>query len=134
VKRWKSANRDWSHYEDTLPLLAKSTIDQVSIETAASGVAVAVIEALGDKDVLLRVIHVGNETVETPEMVAERLRRALRYVEPERLWACTDCGMLPLSRTPRKANCARSPPGRHWLTSRFSRARPFNTTFPCRQR
>ena len=40
VKRWKSANTDWSHYEDTLPLLANSTIDQVSIETAASGVDV----------------------------------------------------------------------------------------------
>src|SRR4051794_17432402 len=49
VKRWKSANRDWSHYETTLPLLAKSSIDQVSVETAASGVDVAVIEALRGK-------------------------------------------------------------------------------------
>ena len=46
VKRWKSANTDWSHYEHTLPLLAKSSIDQVSIETAASGVDVSVVSAL----------------------------------------------------------------------------------------
>ena len=98
VKRWKSANRDWSHYETTLPLLAKSSIDQVSVETAASGVDVAVIEALRGKDVLLGVIDVGNEAVEEPETVAQRLHAALRYTEPEHLYACTDCGMLPLSR------------------------------------
>lgn len=98
VKRWKSANRDWSHYEATLPLLAKSSIDQISVETAASGVDVAVIEALRGKDVLLGVIDVGNETVETPEIVAQRLHAALRYTDPEHLYACTDCGMLPLSR------------------------------------
>ncbi len=98
VKRWKSANRDWSHYESTLPLLAKSSIDQVSVETAASGVDVAVIEALRGKDVLLGVIDVGNELVETPEIVARRLHAALRYTDPGHLYACTDCGMLPLSR------------------------------------
>ncbi len=98
VKRWKSANTDWSHYEATLPLLAKSSIDQVSVETAASGVDVSVIEALRGKDVLLGVVDVGSETVETPELVAQRLHAALRYTDPEHLYACTDCGMLPLSR------------------------------------
>jgi 5-methyltetrahydropteroyltriglutamate--homocysteine methyltransferase len=98
VRRWKTANRDWSHYETTLPLLAKSSIDQVSVETAASGVDIAVIEALRGKDVLLGVIDVGNESVETPEIVARRLHAALRYTEPGHLYACTDCGMLPLSR------------------------------------
>ena len=98
VKRWKSANRDWSHYENTLPLLAKSSIDQVSVETAASGVDIAVIEALRGKDVLLGVVDVGSEAVESPETVAERLHAALRYADPGHLYACTDCGMLPLSR------------------------------------
>ncbi len=98
VKRWKSANRDWSHYDTTLPLLARSSIDQVSVETAASGVDVAVIEALRGKDVLLGVIDVGSEAVETPELVAERLHAALRYTDPQHLFACTDCGMMPLSR------------------------------------
>jgi 5-methyltetrahydropteroyltriglutamate--homocysteine methyltransferase len=100
VKRWKSANRDWSHYEHTLPLLARSSIGQVSIETAASGVDVSVIETLRDsgKDVLLGVVDVGEDTVETPEIVAERLHRALRYIDPGHLYACTDCGMVPRSR------------------------------------
>ncbi|MEJ0015568.1 MAG: methionine synthase [Acetobacteraceae bacterium] len=98
VKRWKSANHDWSHYAQTLPLLARSSIDQISVETAASGVDVAVIEAIRGKDVLLGVVDVGSETVETPDLVAERLHRALRYADPGHLYACTDCGMLPLSR------------------------------------
>ncbi len=98
VKRWKDANTDWSHYEQTLPLLAKSSIDQVSIETAASGVDVSVIEAIRDKEVMLGVVDVGNEEVETAEIVAERLRHALRYIDPGHLYACTDCGMLPRSR------------------------------------
>src|SRR5580692_9450942 len=98
VKRWKSANSDWSHYEHTLPLLAKSPIDQVSIETAASGVDVSVVSALPGKDVLLGVVDVGSETVETAETVAERLRAALRHMHPGHLFACTDCGMMPLSR------------------------------------
>jgi 5-methyltetrahydropteroyltriglutamate--homocysteine methyltransferase len=98
VKRWKSANTDWSHYEHTLPLLAKSSIGQVSVETAASGVDVSVIEAIRGKDVMLGVVDVGEETVETAELVAERLHAALRYVDPGHLYACTDCGMVPRSR------------------------------------
>jgi 5-methyltetrahydropteroyltriglutamate--homocysteine methyltransferase len=98
VKRWKSANTDWSHYEQTLPLLAASTIDQVSIETAASDVDVSVVSALRGKDVLLGVVDTGNETIETAETVAGRLHAALRYIDPGHLFACTDCGMMPLSR------------------------------------
>lgn len=102
VLRWKTTNTDWSHYEATLPLLAKSAIDQVSVETAASGVDVSVIEALRGKDVLLGVVDVGTDVVETPEVVAERLHAALRYVDPEHLYACTDCGMMPRSRNAAK--------------------------------
>lgn len=98
VKRWKNANRDWSHYHHTLPLLARSSIQQVSVETAASGVDIAVIETLRGKDVMLGVVDVGSEQVETSQTVATRLHAALRYVDPGHLFACTDCGMLPLSR------------------------------------
>lgn len=98
VLRWKTSNTDWSHYEATLPLLAKSSINQVSVETAASGVDISVIEALRGKDVLLGVVDVGTDEVETPEVVAQRLHAALRYVDPEHLYACTDCGMMPRSR------------------------------------
>jgi 5-methyltetrahydropteroyltriglutamate--homocysteine methyltransferase len=98
VLAWKRQNQDWGHYAQTLPLLAKSAVDQVSVETAASGVDVSVLSTLAGKDVLLGVIDVGAETVETPEVVAERIRRALAYVPPERLYPCTDCGLVPRSR------------------------------------
>mgnify|MGYP006272967523 CR=1 FL=1 len=98
VLAWKTQNTDWGHYGVTLPLLAKSRIDQVSVECAASGVDVSVLGQLAGKDVLLGVIDVGSETVESPELVADRLRRALPYVPAERLLPCTDCGLVPRSR------------------------------------
>jgi 5-methyltetrahydropteroyltriglutamate--homocysteine methyltransferase len=98
VLAWKTQNRDWGHYALTLPLLAKSSIDQVSVECAASGVDVSVLEALRGKDVLVGVIDVGTEEVETPHLVAERIRAALPYVSPDHLFPCTDCGMVPRSR------------------------------------
>lgn len=98
VLAWKRANRDWGQYAATLPLLAQSSVDQVSVECAASGVDVSVLKLLAGKDVLLGVIDVGTEEVETPERVAERIRAALPYVAPERLQPCTDCGMVPRSR------------------------------------
>jgi 5-methyltetrahydropteroyltriglutamate--homocysteine methyltransferase len=98
VLAWKNKNTDWGHYGVTLPLLAKSSVDQVSVECAASGVDVAVLEALRGKDVLLGVIDVGTEKVETPQVVADRIRAALPYVEPEHLFPCTDCGLVPRTR------------------------------------
>ncbi|HLF71319.1 MAG TPA: methionine synthase [Dehalococcoidia bacterium] len=98
VLQWKNANQDWGHYGVSLPLLAQSSVDQVSVECAASGVDVALLGALKGKDVLIGVIDVGTEDVETPETVRDRLRAALPYVDPERLYGCTDCGMVPLSR------------------------------------
>jgi 5-methyltetrahydropteroyltriglutamate--homocysteine methyltransferase len=98
VLAWKTRNTEWGHYGVTLPLLAKSSIDQVSVECAASGVDVAVLEALRGKDVLLGVIDVGTEDVESPETVAARIRKALPYVSAGHLYPCTDCGMVPRSR------------------------------------
>jgi 5-methyltetrahydropteroyltriglutamate--homocysteine methyltransferase len=98
VLKWKTQNRDWGHYAVTLPLLAKSNIDQVSVECAASGVDVSVLRSLEGKDVLIGVIDVGTEDVESPELVAQRIRAALPYVAPEHLYPCTDCGMVPRSR------------------------------------
>jgi 5-methyltetrahydropteroyltriglutamate--homocysteine methyltransferase len=79
----------------TFPLLARSSVDQVSVECAASGVDLAVLRELGTKDVLLGAIDVGTDAVEAPEVVAERIRRALAYVPPARLYPCTDCGLVP---------------------------------------
>ncbi len=56
------------------------------------------LEALRGKDVLLGVVDVGTENVETPEVIAERIRKALPYVARERLYPCTDCGLVPRSR------------------------------------
>jgi len=98
VLAWKSANTDWGHYGVTLPLLAKSRVDQVSVECAASGVDVAVLGELRGKDVLLGVVDVGTEAVETPETVAARIRSALPYVAAEHLKPCTDCGLVPRTR------------------------------------
>ncbi|HLF79669.1 MAG TPA: methionine synthase [Dehalococcoidia bacterium] len=98
VLAWKTKNQDWGHYGVTLPLLARSSIDQVSVECAASGVDVSVLEALRGKDVLLGVIDVGTEEVESPETVAARIRKALPYVSADHLLPCTDCGLVPRSR------------------------------------
>jgi 5-methyltetrahydropteroyltriglutamate--homocysteine methyltransferase len=99
VLQWKRANADWGHYGVTLPLLARSRVDQVSVELAASGVDPAVLASLRGKGVMAGVIDVGTEEVETPEVVAARIRRVLPYVRPEHLFPCTDCGLLPRSRT-----------------------------------
>jgi 5-methyltetrahydropteroyltriglutamate--homocysteine methyltransferase len=98
VLAWKSSNTDWGHYGVTLPLLARSSVDQVSVECAASGVDLSVLRALGGKDVLFGAIDVGTEEIETAEVVAGRIRHALEYVPAERLMPCTDCGLVPRSR------------------------------------
>jgi len=98
VKAWKASNREWTHYFTTLPLIAGSCVDQVSIETAASGVDVSCIAPMRGKEVMLGVVSVSTEEVETPEQVAARLRAALAHSHHDHLIACTDCGMVPLSR------------------------------------
>jgi len=98
VLAWKTKNTDWGHYGVTLPLLARSSVDQVSVECAASGVDVSVLRELQGKDVLLGAINVGTEEIETPEVVAARIRCALESVPAERLFPCSDCGLVPRSR------------------------------------
>ncbi len=98
VLAWKTQNTDWSHYSRTLPLLRTTVIDQISVECAASRVDPAVLALARGKDLMVGVIDVGTEEVETPQTVASRIRTALRYVDPDRLFPCTDCGMVPRSR------------------------------------
>jgi 5-methyltetrahydropteroyltriglutamate--homocysteine methyltransferase len=98
VLAWKKVNTDWTHYHHTLPLLQSSGIDQISVECAASGVDPAVLALARGKDLMVGVIDVGTEDVETPEVVAARIRTALEYVAPEHLYPCTDCGLMPRSR------------------------------------
>ena len=95
---WKKQNTEWGQYAVTLPLLRETGIDQISVECAASGVDVAVLEGARGKDILLGVIDVGTEEVESPALVASRIRKALPYVDPARLFPCTDCGLVPRTR------------------------------------
>jgi 5-methyltetrahydropteroyltriglutamate--homocysteine methyltransferase len=81
-----------------LPELAASTADQISIETAQSGLDCSVLAALDGKTIILGVLNLNDDTVETPDQVAERARRALPYVPAERLVLAPDCGMKYLPR------------------------------------
>ena len=94
----KTLGSEWRQYESTFPLLAKSKIDQVSLECANSRVPLELIGLLKGKDILVGAIDVASAQIETPEQVAQTLRAALKYVAPEKLFPCTNCGMVPLSR------------------------------------
>jgi 5-methyltetrahydropteroyltriglutamate--homocysteine methyltransferase len=78
--------------------LAAARCDQVSIETAQSGLDLAVLESLVDKTIILGVIDLSTDEVETADTVSERIRRALPYAPAERLVAAPDCGMKYLTR------------------------------------
>jgi 5-methyltetrahydropteroyltriglutamate--homocysteine methyltransferase len=96
---WKATlGGEWRQYERTFPLLARSRIHQVSLECASSRVPLSLLGLLAGKDVLVGVIDVATPAVETPEQVADTIRRALAWVPPERLYPCTNCGMVPLPR------------------------------------
>jgi 5-methyltetrahydropteroyltriglutamate--homocysteine methyltransferase len=81
-----------------LPELAATECDQVSIETAQSGLELDVLDALSEKTIILGVLDLSTDDVETPETVAERIRRAFPHAGPERLIAAPDCGMKYLAR------------------------------------
>ena len=96
---WKATlGGEWRQYEEFFPALNNSKIDQVSLECAGSRVPFEVMRLLKDKEILVGAIDVATNTVETPEMVADTLRRAFEFVDPERMVACTNCGMAPLPR------------------------------------
>jgi 5-methyltetrahydropteroyltriglutamate--homocysteine methyltransferase len=94
----KTLGSEWRQYESTFPLLAASKIDQVSLECANSHVPLELIGLLKGKDVLVGAIDVASDEIETPQQVAETIRAAMKYVAPEKLYPCTNCGMVPLSR------------------------------------
>ena len=81
-----------------LPQLADTTAAQISIEAAQPRLDLSVLKELGKKTVMLGVIDLGSETVETPQTVAERIRAGLKVVPAERLVLAPDCGMKYLTR------------------------------------
>ncbi len=97
--KWKeSLGQEWRQYESVFPLLAQSTIQQVSLECQNSRVPMELIGLLKGKDVLVGVIDVANHQIETPQQVANVLRAAMKYVDIEHIQGCTNCGMVPLPR------------------------------------
>jgi 5-methyltetrahydropteroyltriglutamate--homocysteine methyltransferase len=81
-----------------LPELAGTSLDQISIETAQSGLDTSVLATLEGKTIILGVLDLGDQTVETPDVVAARIRRALPHVPAERLVIAPDCGLKYLPR------------------------------------
>jgi 5-methyltetrahydropteroyltriglutamate--homocysteine methyltransferase len=81
-----------------LPELAAASCDQVSIETAQSGLDCSVLASLTGKTIILGVLNLGDHAVESAGDVVARVRRALPYVPPERLVLAPDCGMKYLPR------------------------------------
>jgi 5-methyltetrahydropteroyltriglutamate--homocysteine methyltransferase len=96
---WKQTlGGEWRQYEEIFPALAKSRIKQVSLECIHSHVPPELMKLLKGKDVLVGVIDVASDKVETPQEVAATIREALKYVPRNRLYPCTNCGMAPMSR------------------------------------
>ena len=81
-----------------LPELAGCSADQISIETAQSGLDLGVLKDLSEKTIILGVIDLSDHEVESAELVADRVRRAFPYTSPDRITIATDCGMKYLPR------------------------------------
>jgi 5-methyltetrahydropteroyltriglutamate--homocysteine methyltransferase len=94
----KTLGAEWRQYESTFPLLAASKIDQVSLECANSHVPLELLALLKGKDVLVGAIDVADDRIEAPEQVAATIRSAMKFVPPEKLYPCTNCGLVPLDR------------------------------------
>jgi len=95
---WKnSLGNEWRQYEHVFPLLAKSKIDQISLECQNSKVPMDLIALLKGKKVLVGAIDVATKIVETPEQVANILRKATKFAEPKNILGCTNCGLVTFS-------------------------------------
>ncbi|WP_440056942.1 methionine synthase (plasmid) [Pseudoalteromonas sp. T1lg65] len=94
----KTLGSEWRQYEEAFPKLQRSSIDIISLECHNSRVPMELLELIRGKKVMVGAIDVATDTIETPEEVANTLREALKYVDADKLYPCTNCGMAPLSR------------------------------------
>ena len=81
-----------------LPQLSESSASQISIEAAQPALDLGILKDLSDKSIMLGVIDLGTNEVESPHAVAQRIRAGLEHVAPERLVVAPDCGMKYLTR------------------------------------
>ena len=96
---WKKGlGEEWRQYEKIFPAIARSSIKQVSLECYHSHVPPHLMALLEGKDVMVGVIDVASDEVETPEQVADTIGMALQFVPRHRLFPCTNCGMAPMPR------------------------------------
>ncbi|NDW22636.1 methionine synthase [Alteromonas hispanica] len=94
----KTLGNEWRQYESIFPMLQRSNIDIISLECHNSRVPLELIELLRGKKIMVGAIDVANHTVETADEVANTLRNVLKYVDADKLYPCTNCGMAPLQR------------------------------------
>lgn len=94
----KTLGSEWRQYEEVFPKLQQSTIDIISLECRNSRVPLELLSLIRGKKVMVGAIDVATNEIETPEQVAETLREALRYVDADKLYPSTNCGLAPLSR------------------------------------
>lgn len=99
----KTLGSEWRQYEEVFPKLQKSNIDIISLECHNSHVPMELLELVRGKKVMVGAIDVATNSIETPEAVAATLRNALKYVDADKLYPCTNCGMAPLSRNVARA-------------------------------
>jgi 5-methyltetrahydropteroyltriglutamate--homocysteine methyltransferase len=96
---WKnSLGEEWRQYEKFFPALARSRIAQVSLECINSRVPLKLLSLLEGKDLLVGVIDVATDKIETPEQVAEVITNVAKVAPKEKIIACTNCGMAPMRR------------------------------------
>ena len=96
---WKSTlGNEWRQYEEIFPALAKSRIGQVSVECINSHVPLKLLSLLQGKDVLVGVIDVATDKIETPQQVEQVIAEVMKYVPKDKIVACTNCGMAPMRR------------------------------------
>ena len=96
---WKETlGQEWRQYAQVFPALAASSIQQVSLECYHSHVPPDLMALLKDKDVMVGVIDVASDVIETPEQVADTIGLALQYLPRNRIFPCTNCGLAPMSR------------------------------------
>lgn len=94
----KTLGSEWRQYEEIFPKIQKSNIDIVSLECHHSKVPLNLIELVRGKKVMVGAIDVASDTIETPEEVADTLRKTIEFVDVKDLYPSTNCGMAPLSR------------------------------------
>ena len=94
---WKAGlGNEWRQYEAFFPALAKSRIDQVSLEAMHSRVPARLMELLAGKEVIVGAIDVATNLIETPDEIEAVVAEALKYVPKDKLILGTNCGLAPL--------------------------------------